>query len=473
MEPEGPLKVTVEPLPDSQVLLTIDIDPERVESSLNDAYKRLAPRARVPGFRPGKAPRALVERHYGRETLLHEALDKLVPTVVSEAIEQEKLDIVDRPDLEIASLDPVVVKATVPVRPTVELGDYRSIRVEQEPVAVDQAQVDESLQALRERYATVEPVERPIEEGDVIRADVRAVADGEELVNEEDAELRVTDQGLASLPGLHEKLIGLAAGEPQTIEVTRPEDAEHELAGKTITYTLTVKDVKARVLPELDDEFAKEVGEGFPTLQALRERVESDIRARLEAEAQNKLEEEALTKLVEQATVEYPPQLVEREVERLMVDQGAPGDRRSFEQLLRRAGLDEEQVRGQFRPNADERVRRSLVHSRLRELEGLEVTKDDVEAKLNRMAEGPNGEQIRQIFDTENGRQALERTLLNQRVAERLRQIARGEAPEPAAKVAEATESAETLTDAPTESEPAPDAAGQEADAVAETEPAQ
>src|SRR5262249_28162807 len=148
-------------------------------------------------------------------------------------------------------------------------------------------QVEESLQSLRERYAAIEPIERPIEEGDVIRADVRAVAEGRELIDEEDAELRVTDEGLAGLPGLKEKLIGLSAGTTATFEVTPPEDAEHELAGKPITYTVTLKDVKARVLPDLDDEFAKEVGEGFPTLAALRERVESDIRARLEAEAEH------------------------------------------------------------------------------------------------------------------------------------------------------------------------------------------
>ena len=131
------MKVTVERIPESQVLLNIEIDPERVESSIDQAYKRLAPRTRIPGFRPGKAPRALVERHYGRETLLHEALDRLVPAVVQEAIEAERIDWVDRPELEISSLDPVIVKATVPVRPTVDLGDYRSLRVERQPVEVE------------------------------------------------------------------------------------------------------------------------------------------------------------------------------------------------------------------------------------------------------------------------------------------------------------------------------------------------
>ena len=445
------MKVTVEPLPDSQVLLNIEIDPERVESSLDQAYKRLAPRAKIPGFRPGKAPRALVERHYGRETLLHEALDRLVPDVVREAIESEKLEIVDRPDLEIASLDPVVVKATVPVRPTVELGDYRSVRVERQPVEVDPAEVERTLEGLRERYATVEPVERPVQDGDVIRADVRAEADGRELVNQEDAELTVVEDQLKGLPGLYPELLGLAAGAQETFEVTAPEETGAELAGKTIRYTVTLKDVKARTLPELDDEFAKEVGESFPTLAALRERVESDIRARMEAEADRKLEEEALDKLTAQATVEFPPQIVEREIEHMLRDQGVPGeDRRSFEQFLRRAGLNEEALREDFRPAATERVRRTLVLQRLRELETISVTPEDVEAELDRMTGGgPQGEQLRQFFSSEQGREAIERTLLSRRTVERLRQIALGEAPE--------------LTEtAPTEAEPAPDAASQD-----------
>jgi len=426
------LKVTVERIPDSQVLLNIEIDPERVESSIDQAYKRLAPRAKVPGFRPGKAPRALVERHYGRETLLHEALDRLVPTVVEEAIRSEEIDIIDRPDLEIASLDPVIVKATVPVRPTVELGEYRTLRVERPPIELDEAQVEQSLESLRERYATVEPVDRPVEDGDVIRADIQARAGERELVNQEDAELTVTEEGLKGLPGLHPRLLGLSAGTSESFEAPPSDALEESLRGEPIHYTVTIRDVKARVLPELDDEFAKEVGESFPTLAALRERIEADLRTRLETEADQKLEESALDTLVEGAVVEFPPQLVEREIERLLRDQGVPGDdRRNFEKFLQRAGMDEEALRAEFRPVALERVRRALVLGKLQEQEGVTISPEDVAAELDRIGSGgPQGEQLRQIFDTESGREAIERTLASRRTIERLRQIARGEAPE-------------------------------------------
>jgi trigger factor len=454
------VKVTVERMPESQVLLNIEIDPERVETSMNQAYRRIAPRANVPGFRPGKAPRAILERHYGRQMLLNEALDKLVPEVVEEAIKAESLDIVGMPSLEIASFDPVVVKATVPVRPTVELGDYRALRVAPEPVVVDAAKVDEQLEELRERYATVEPVERPVEDGDVVRADVRATVDGEPIYEEEDAELTVSEEELerdGGLPGLYARLIGMSAGDVIEFDHTVPEDATdgdrpHGLRGETIHYTVALKDVKTRVLPELDDEFAKEVGESFPTLAALRERLESDLRASLETEAERKLDEQALDALVAQAQIEFPPQLVEREIDRVLHEQFIPGDdHRAFERTLRHAGVSEDSLKEMMRPSAVERVKRSLVLNRLRELEGITVTAEDVSAEIDRMSEGlSQSAEFRRIFDTETGRESIERTLLTRRTLERLRQIVRGEAP--------------PLPEPPTTAEqpPVPDAAGQE-----------
>jgi trigger factor len=449
------LKVTVERIPDSQVLLNIEIEPERVQSSIDQAYKRLAPRARIPGFRPGKAPRALVERHYGKEMLLHDALDRLVPEVVEEAIKAEEIDIIDRPALEIESLEPVIVKATVPVRPTVDLGDYRSLRVERDSIEVDPARIDESLQSLRERYATVEPVERPVEEGDTIRADVKALAEGKELVDGEDVELTVTETATKGLPGLYPKLLGLESGTTETFEVPAPEDAGEALAGKPITYTVTVRDVKARVLPDLDDEFAKEVGESFPTLDALRERLESDLRTRLETEAEQKLENDALDKLVEQSTIEFPPQLVEREIERLLRDQGVPGDdRRTFERFLQQAGLGEEELREQFRPVASQRIKRAIVLGKLQDLEKITVSAEDIDEELTLIgAGGPQGERLRELFDTESGRETIERSLLNRRTVERLRLIAAGQALDLAVEDKEA---------APETPEPAPDAESQD-----------
>lgn len=426
------MKVTVERIPESQVLLNIEIDPERVQSSVDQAYKRLAPKARVPGFRPGKAPRAVLERHFGRESVLHDALDRLVPAVVQEAIDAEAIDMIARPDMEITSLEPVTIKATVPVRPTVDLGEYRALRVEQETPAFDPADVDSALEELRKRHATIEPVERPIEDGDVITLDISAISEELPLLSQENQQLTVTEADTTNLPGLYSRLLGLGAGETRVIEVLVPEDADNPMAGKAITYTVTINEVKQQILPELDDELAQEVGDNFPTLASLRERVESDLRARQQTEQDRALEDAALAKLVESAvSIDFPPQVVEREIERMLRDQGVPGnDRKTFEQFLRRAGLSEDRLREEFRPHAAERVRRSLALEELRQREGLTVTPEEVAAELEAMA-GVSGqaEQVRTLFDTEEGRRMIEGTLLSRKTVERLRQIARGEAP--------------------------------------------
>jgi trigger factor len=266
------LKVSAERLPQSQVALEIEVDPERVERSLEQAYRRLAQRTRVPGFRPGKAPRAMLERYLGRDSLMHEALDRLIPEVYRQAVEEQDLDPVDLPELELASTEPLVVRATVPVRPTVDLGDYRQLRVPQEPVEVDPAQVEEALKDLQRRYATLEPVQRPVQWGDVLRADVIGSVDGDKILDQKDVEFQPREGVTLSLPGFAEKLIGLEKGVETELAVeVAPDHADARLAGKTCVYRVLVKEIKEEKLPPLDDSFARQVGEGFPSLEALRD----------------------------------------------------------------------------------------------------------------------------------------------------------------------------------------------------------
>lgn len=445
------MNVTAERMPDSQVILTIEVDPDRVEKSMDQAYRRVLPRVRVPGFRPGKAPRRVLERHVGREALLHEALDKLVPEIVDEAIKAQDLHMVDQPDLEISSLDPVVIKATVPVKPTIDLGAYRDLRIPAEPVTVEDADVDSTLEDLRRRYATIEPVERPAQEGDRVRVTIRGEVEGRQVLSEEDAELQVRPDALASIPGVYDRLLGMTKDETAEFDATLPEDYRRaDLAGKPIHYTITVLDVKAEILPDLNDDFAKEVGEGFASLAALRERLATDARSRREEEARRKVQEQAVEQLVAGTTFEYPPQLVEREIEHMLRDITRPqsgNDPRAMERFLQQVGRAESEIKDELRPTAEERVKRTLALARLAELEGITVSEADIEAELNGLGGGSaQGAQLRQIFDTPSGREMLERQVHSRRTLERLAQIAAGEAPdlpEPAAPAAEGDTAAE------------------------------
>lgn len=424
------MKITTEPLPERQVRLEIEVDEERHNQAVERAFRKLAPRVRIPGFRPGKAPRQMIERQIGRHRLLDEAMDILVPEIYREAIETEDLDPVAQPQLEIVSHEPFVFKATVPLRPTIELGDYaEKLRVPRNPVEVKDEDVEESIMALRRRYGTVEPVERKAKKGDIIRGSVKAEVEDTVLFEQEDIEYRLTDESLASLPGLAEAIVGLKKGADKTVEHKVPDDfADERLAGKTAKYHIVVEEVKEEKLAELDDSFAKEVGEGFESVDALRDRIRSDILAAEEDSALHLYHDAAIDALVELSEVDYPAVLVEREIDRILEDQANldPRDPRAQELYIARLGKTEEEVRDEVRESAEKRLRRSLVLSQFAEAENISVEPEDVDAEIQTMAAsaGEQADAIVRIFDTENGRESIRRTLLTRKTLTRLVEIA-------------------------------------------------
>lgn len=425
------MKVSAEKLPESRVALQIEVEPERLEGALDSAYRRLAKKTQVPGFRPGKVPRAMLERYLGEHALLHEAIDRLLPQVYREAVEEQQLDPIDLPEVEVVTEEPLVLKATVPVRPTVDLGDYQSLRVAREPVTVEPERIQEELEQLRHRYATLEPVQRSVEWGDIVRADVFGAVDGTKVVEEKDAEFRLREGAVVSLPGFAERLIGAEKGVELRFEVPMPEGTEDpRLAGKSCSYHVVIHEVKEEKLSELDDEFARGVGEGFPTLVALRERIASDLQRAEEQATERRYQEQILDALLKRAELDYPQVVVGWEVDRLLRDQtGDPRDGRSMERYLRRVGKSEEEVRAELLPAAEERVRRSLVLSELAEAENIAVSDAEVQGEIERLVSGvgDQAEGVRRLFESEDGRDGVRRSLLTRRTLERLVSIASGE----------------------------------------------
>jgi trigger factor len=456
------LKITSERKPDSQVLLEIEVDPERLQKSMDQAYRRIVGKYRIPGFRPGKAPRIMFERYVGRETLLREALETLVPEVYDEAVKDQSLDPIDQPRFEIPEVEPLRIKATVPIRPTLDLKDYRSIRVEREEPAAVSDQVEQNLVDLRRRYATVEPVERPVQPGDIVRLDISTRSGNMELLSETYDDLRVTEQDTNGLPGLLEKIPGSEKGKSYDFEVEVPEtDPDKTVAGKTVVYHVDIKEVKEEKIPEPTDDFAREVGEGFDSFAALRERVESDVRKRSEDEAEREFEQKVLDTLIEQAGIEYPLVLIEREIDHIISEQTGGRSLASLAIALRGAGRTEQEFRDELRPAAKQRVERSLVLTELATGEGLAVDADDVEAELDRLSGpiAPQNERRREMFDTPTGREFIDRTLLTRKVYQRLRDIADGKEVPPPPEKAGPAEAATPITDSV---EPVAQSAGSE-----------
>ena len=456
------MKVSTEKIPESQIRMTIEVEPERLEAARAKALRKLAPRAKVPGFRPGKAPEAMLRRYLGEERILDEALDALVPVLYREAVQADESIIpIARPRLEIETMEPLVVTATIPVRPTVELGDYHAIRVETEPITVDEPRVDETLEALRKRAATLEPADRELRWGDVVSMDVLGEVEGEKLVDQQDVEVQLQEDRDVLFPGFEEELLGHRKAEEVSFELAVPESVRDEkFKGKQCRFTVNIKEIKEEVLPALDDEFAKLAGDGYESLDALRDRIRTDIREYEEQQQKARQQEQIVDQLVEASKVEFPPVMLDAEVDRMVHDQaGHVEEGRGLEAYLAAIGKTEDQVREDFRPVADTRLRRSLVLTEVSEAEKIDVTDEEVDAEVERLSAsaGAQAEQLRQLFGGEEARRTIRRNLLTRKTLDRLTEI--GTPDQPAAAASEAAKPARKQRKKKASAEVAPESA--------------
>ena len=422
------MKVTTEELPERQVKLQIEVDDERHIKAIEAAYKKLAPKVQIPGFRAGKAPRPLIEKELGRHRLLDEAMDMVVPEAYTEALTEAAITPVAQPSVELVSHEPLVFTATVPLQPIVEVEDYATVRVPREEVTIDDKQVDDALAELQQRNAVIEPVERKAKKGDVLSGSVSARADDMSIFSADDIEFRVTEESLKSLPGFLGVVTGLKKGDEVTKTLKAPADHEDEnVAGKTMTYVVKISEVKEETLPELDDEFAKTIGDGHETLLALRAKIREDIEKAENESALRAYEALAVDALVEQAKIEYAPQMLGHEIDHLLEDQANldPRDPRAQLLYLQRMSKSEEEVRETVREEALLRLKRSLVLSHFAEAENISVEDSDIEAEIDMMASTAAGQadMLRQLLSGEDARESLARTLHTKKTLARLVEI--------------------------------------------------
>ncbi len=441
------MKVSTEKIPEAQLLMTIEVESDRLDKAREKAIRKLSPKARVPGFRPGKAPPALVRQYFGEERILDEALDDLVPDIYREAVEaDDSIEPIARPRLVVETTDPLVVKATIPIRPTVTLGDYNAVRVEQETVTIDDARVDETLLTIRRRAATLEPIERPLQWRDVVRVDIHGTVEGEEMVAQQEAEVQLIEERDVLFPGFEEQLLGKTKGEAFSFELPVPETITVEkFAGKVCLFDVTIREAKEEVLPELNEDFTKAIGEGFDSAEALRQRIHDDILSAEEEQRDNRYHDVILGKLVEEATIEYPPVMLDSEVDRLLHDQAGHNDRgEGMAQYLAAVGKTEDEVREEFRPVADMRLRRSLVLVEVAEAEHIEATPEEIDAEVEKLSSsaGAQAEQLKALFGSEEGKATIRRNLVTRKTLEKLISIATQDGSAPARGAAPAAKAA-------------------------------
>ena len=379
------MKVTSEKLPESRVLLTIEVEGNELESTLKKTYKTLAQRVRVPGFRPGKAPRAIIQNFVGKEAVIHEALHDLAPELVEKAIEEQDLEAIDTPDVEFEAGDQPVIKATVPLKPTVSLGDYKSIRVKPDPVEVTPEQVEEAMESVRARSAPWEQVDRAAEFGDLLTIDVDGRVEGESVISEKGSPYQPNPDMDFPVAGFSQQLEGMGKGESKEFTLTLPDDfRQEEIAGKECEFKVTVQEVKAKLPGAVDEEFVKGLDGDYEDLADFRAKTTEALEEHTKQLSERKFEEELMQALKEKASIEAPPNLTEREIDHMIVDEARSMAQAGLEfgNYLRAIGQTPEGLRDARRESAQNRVTTSLILNELAEVEGIEASEEEIDEEI-------------------------------------------------------------------------------------------
>jgi len=422
------VKTTVNPTGDNEVELSVEIPAEAVKKAYDRAVAKVRGEMQLPGFRKGRVPVDLVIQNVGADFIRSEALEDAIPEWGDEALRESGLydDAVGTSDLQVGPLDEAMdysFSIKVQTMPTPELGEYKGLEVPKREVAITDGQVSAQLAMLQERLASLEPVEdRPVQHGDFVLMDFAGTAAGEPIEGAEGTD-QMYEIGRGNLiPGFEEAVVGVERGTETSFDVTFPDDyhAEH-LAGKPASFTVTVKEVKTKIVPDLDDAFAADVSE-FETMDELRADVRQRLEAAAEAGAQRDFRAAAVEKAVEHATMTVPPTMIDREAHRL------------FHQLEERVGeqgltmevylgvLDKtpEDIEEELRPQAEFVIKRQLVLEAIAEAEGLEVTDDDIAEMVKHDAEALGRDHLQLLADLEKSgrREALRDEMLVAKAAD-------------------------------------------------------
>jgi len=402
------------------------------EPFIGRSYRRLVGRVQIPGFRPGKAPRSIVERHLGRSVLVQEALEFMIPETLDQVLKDEDLSAFAEPQLEILEVEPVSFKAVVPLEPIVDLGNFREIRLEKDEVEVTQDQVDEVMEQLRLESAPWEPADRPAKFGDLLNLNVNGTILGEPAITDQGIDFIPELENPLPIPGFSVHLEGMTEGQEKEFTLNIPDDSpQTEYAGKECHIIVNVLSIKEKNLPELDDEFAKGVRDGYDSLEALKEDVEKRLLADGESAALRRLEQTGMGELLKSASIQASELVYQRELDMIREDRerAIRSQRLDMDTYLNYLGQTQDEWQEQLRPQAEERLKTYLVLRQLAKEETLEISDEEIDAEIDSVASSSreSEDSIRQIFSTDSSRESLRSSLLNRKVMGRLVEILQGE----------------------------------------------
>ena len=388
------MSLQVENLEHNMAKLTITVSAEEVEKALQAAYLKQRSKISLPGFRKGKVPRQRIEKMYGPEVFYDEAANHMISEAYGKAYDECELEIASQPTIDVVQLEKgkdFIFTAEVAVKPEVKLGEYKGLKVDKVSTRVMQKEVDEEIEKERERNArTVEVTDRAVQDKDIVTLDFEGFVDGVAFEGGKGENYPLTIGSGAFIPGFEEQLIGAEIDKETEVKVTFPEEYQaKELAGKEAVFKCTVHEIKAKELPELDDEFASEVSEEAETLEDYKAEVKAKIKERKENEGKEKKENQAVEQAVANAEIDLPAPMVDLQAKQMADDfarrimqQGM-----SVEQYFQFTGLNEEKMMEELKPQAEKRIRTRLVLEAIVAAENIEVSDERLDEELQKMAD--------------------------------------------------------------------------------------
>ena len=423
------MQVTKEPLDPCQVALTIEVETGKVAQAVDKAYREYSKYVSVPGFRKGKAPLPFVKQRVPETDVRQRTAELLVEPAYAEALEQESIEPFAQPKLELMQLEfaekPFIFKAIIPLRPEVELGTYTGLTVEKNKYELNDEAVETQMQRMRERAAEYPVVERPVQMGDLVVADLSALVD----IRPEAAEVRPTmiEIGADNIPGFDDNLVGMAKEEEKTFTLTYPDTyPDAELAGEEAEFTVKINEVHEKQIPELNDELAQKLSNSrFQTLEEFRSALKADMQKSLVANADSEADSKLIDQIIAGSTIKYPPVLVEAEVDDEVKALLARLEQQQIdlEDYLQQVGKTREQIVAEFTEGAKKRIEIGLLLGKVADAESLMLTDSDMEAALAERAgeERTTPAAVRAMLEANNGMEALRNRAQAKKVLDFLR----------------------------------------------------
>lgn len=403
------MKATLISKENNRAKFTMDFTAEEFEAAVVKAYQDSKDKFNIDGFRKGKAPRSIIEKHFGEGVFFEDAINNLFQTAYPEALNELDLEVIDSPQADFSEIGkgkPLTVTIDVAVYPVVEVKDYKGIEVEQVDPEVTEEDVDRDIEAMRKRNSRMVVADRPVENGDTVILDYAGFVGDEQFQGgtAENQELKI-GSGMF-IPGFEEQLIGVKAGESKDVVVTFPEEYQaKELAGKEAVFKCKVHEVKFEELPELDDEFAKDVSE-FDTLAELRDDARARILESVKLQCENEAKDKVIAQVYENNKIEAPATMVADEMDRMIqeLEQQMRYQGLNIQQYLQFTGSTLDDFRNEIKPEAEKRVATRIVLRSIGEVENVEVTDEDLDKELQRMSEAYNTdpENIKKMLGEEN-----------------------------------------------------------------------